>query len=163
MDESRQTIMNEIQLRLGHYMIDVELDLGHLNLAIDKALERYRQRSENAVEEDFIVMELQPHTLDYKLPKEIVEVRDIYQRAAGVGGFSSTDSSSFDAFHAGYIQNQFYHRAGGAGAGSLALFDALAQHHEVLGRLFVSDFNLSGIAQKINYISNVDHEQNIPL
>ena len=46
---SRSRITKEIELRLGGQMVDVELDPEHYELAIDKSLEKYRQRSENAV------------------------------------------------------------------------------------------------------------------
>ena len=43
-------LQKEIELRLGGGMIDVELDPEHYELAADKALQKYRQRAENAVE-----------------------------------------------------------------------------------------------------------------
>jgi hypothetical protein len=55
---TRASITKEIELRLGGQMIDIELDPEHYELAIDKALEKYRQRSENAVEETFIDLEI---------------------------------------------------------------------------------------------------------
>ena len=50
-------LQKEIELRLGGGMIDVELDPEHYELAAQKALEKYRQRAENAVEESFIILE----------------------------------------------------------------------------------------------------------
>ena len=57
---SRSKITKEIELRLGGQMVDVELDPEHYELAINKALEKYRQRSENAVEESFHYFQIQP-------------------------------------------------------------------------------------------------------
>ena len=50
----RDELIKEIELRLGGQMVDVELDPEHYDLSIRKAFEKYRQRSENAVEEGFI-------------------------------------------------------------------------------------------------------------
>ena len=55
---ARDDLTKEIELRLGGGMVDVELDPEHYNLAITKSLEKYRQRSENAVEESFLVLQL---------------------------------------------------------------------------------------------------------
>ena len=54
----RDELQKEIELRLGGGMVDVELDPEHYNVSIDKALQKYRQRSSNAVEESFVVMKL---------------------------------------------------------------------------------------------------------
>ena len=40
-----------MELRLGGQMVDVELDPEHYELAIEKSIQKYRQRAENAVEE----------------------------------------------------------------------------------------------------------------
>ncbi len=46
----RDKLIKEIKLRLGDGMIDVELDPEHYNLAIDRAIEVFRSRSDGAVE-----------------------------------------------------------------------------------------------------------------
>ena len=57
MPETRNKIKNDvikqIRLLLGDGMIDIELDPEHYDVALDIALSKIRQRSENAVEEDF--------------------------------------------------------------------------------------------------------------
>ena len=49
----RNELTKEVRLLLGDGMIDIELDPDHYDVAIDVALSKIRQRSENAVEEDF--------------------------------------------------------------------------------------------------------------
>lgn len=130
---SRSKITKEIELRLGGQMVDVELDPEHYDLAIDKALEKYRQRSENAVEEDFYFFEVQTDQNTYKFPDNIIEVRDLYGRVSG----TTSTGVDFEPFEANYW-NTFLAKNGGSG--SLAMYDFLAQYHETLGRLFGSEY-----------------------
>ena len=62
MPKKRNKIKNDtikqIRLLLGDGMIDIELDPEHYDLSVDIALQKIRQRSENAVEEDFYTIEL---------------------------------------------------------------------------------------------------------
>lgn len=133
---SRNKIQKEIELRLGGQMIDVELDPEHYELAIDKALEKFRQRSENAVEETFIDLEIKIDTNVYKLPDNVISVKDIYQRATG-GQFNS--GVEFEPFGAQYINTYLGPYASGGG-GSLATYDFLAQRLELLGLMFGYEF-----------------------
>lgn len=119
-----------MELRLGGQMVDVELDPEHYELAIDKSIEKYRQRAENAVEESFIMMTFQEDVNEYTLPNEVMEVKDIYRRTTGV---SSGTGNDIEPFQAAYLQTYMLgaHRPGG-----LTMFDFLHQHRETMGRLF---------------------------
>ena len=127
---NKADVFKEIELRLGGGMIDVELDPDHYELALRKSLEKYRQRSENAVEESFVILELLEDQNEYTLAKEIVEVRDIYRRSTGV---SSSTGNDFEPFQAAYMQTYLL---GTARQGSLATYDFLQQNRETMGRLF---------------------------
>ena len=81
----RNNIIKQIKLLLGDGMIDIELDPDHYDLAVDIALAKVRQRSENAVEEDFYTLQLKADVDEYTLPEEIVEVRQIWNRSFGHG------------------------------------------------------------------------------
>ena len=130
----KEDLTKEIELRLGGQMVDVELDPEHYDLAIKKSFEKYRQRSENSVEEAYVFLELKEDIQEYTLPTEIVEVRDILTRTSGTNASSGND---FEPFEAAYLNT--YLLAGGR-AGGLATFDALQQHRETLGRLFGSEY-----------------------
>ena len=52
--DNREELIKEIQLRLADGMVDVELDREHYDVAINKALQKYRQLSSGAVEESMI-------------------------------------------------------------------------------------------------------------
>ena len=57
---------------LGDGMIEVELDPVHYETALDRALNRYRQKSPNAVEESYSFLELIQDQNEYRLPDEII-------------------------------------------------------------------------------------------
>ena len=64
-------MIKQIRLLLGDGMIDIELDpQRHYDVALDIALSKIRQRSENAVEEDFYALELKEDVAEYTLPEE---------------------------------------------------------------------------------------------
>ena len=76
----RDDLTKEIELRLGGQMVDVELDPEHYELSMDKSFEKYRQRSENAVEEAFVKLELVKEQAEYTLDSDVIEVKDIYKK-----------------------------------------------------------------------------------
>lgn len=127
---AKSELIKEMELRLGGGMVDVELDPEHYELAIKKALQKYRQRAENAVEESFVYLPLVPDVSEYTLPNEIIEVRDIYRRTTGVSSGSGND---IEPFQAAYINSYLL---GAANTGGLASFDFLMQNRETMGRLF---------------------------
>jgi len=97
----RKDIEDYIRARLGDGMVDVELDPDHYRLAINQALNRYRQRAGSAVEESYAFLELLPETQEYILPSEIQEVRAVYRR--GIGSVTGTTASQFEPFAAGFL------------------------------------------------------------
>ena len=52
----KQEVFDYVHNRLGGGMVDVELDPVHYETALDKALSKFRQKSENSVEESYIFM-----------------------------------------------------------------------------------------------------------
>ena len=54
----RNDVIKDIRLLLGDGMIDMELDPEHYDVALDVAISKIRQRSDNSVEEDFYAIEL---------------------------------------------------------------------------------------------------------
>jgi len=133
----RDKLVKEMFLRLGGQMVDVEADPEHYDLAIDKALAKFRQRSENAVQESFIPLRLITDQSEYTLSSDVIEVYDIYRRSSGVSGTSSND---FEPFEAQYLNTYLYNSGR---AGGLAVYDALAQQRESLGRLFGAEYTFT--------------------
>ena len=127
----RDDVIKEIELRLGGQMVDVELDPEHYDVAIKKSFEKYRQRSENAVEESFVTLNVVTDVTEYTLANEIIEVFDIYRRSAGTR--NSGGLGDLEPVETAYL-NTYLLNSGRAGG--MATFDFLAQHRETLGRLF---------------------------
>jgi hypothetical protein len=117
-------------------MIDVELDDDHYHVAINDALNRFRQRSDNAVDESFIYMKLETERQSYTLPEEVIEVKKIYRKSTGVG----SGGQEFEPFEAQFLNNYMLNSGR---AGGLAVYDALAQHRELLSRMFGGDLNFT--------------------
>ena len=82
-DTSKQAVYDYCKTMLGDGMVDVELDPTHYETALNRSLAVFRQRSDNAVEESYIFLNLLPDTNEYILPKEIQQVRQIIRRSVG--------------------------------------------------------------------------------
>ena len=132
----KQEIFNYVNTFLGGGMVDVELDPIHYETALEKSLSKYRQRSENSVEESYITLPLEQDKNEYILPQEIIEVRKIYRRSIGsrLGG-SADGGSLFEPFNLAYTNTYLL---AGSGIGGLATYDFFAQQQELVGRMFGS-------------------------
>jgi hypothetical protein len=137
MPENRNKIKNDvikqIRLLLGDGMIDIELDPEHYDVALDIALSKIRQRSENAVEEDFYALELKEDVAEYTLPEEIVEVKQIWNRSFGNGVSGGVD---MDPFELAYANSYFFLNNH---VGGVATFDFFTQYRETLNKVAATD------------------------
>ena len=134
----RDDLTKEIELRLGGQMVDVELDPEHYELSMDKSFEKYRQRSENAVEESFVALNLIVDQAEYTLDNEIIEVKDIYRRSSGT--LNSASSGDIEPFETAYLNNFLLYSGR---AGGLGIYDALAQHREHLSKMFGGEYQFT--------------------
>ncbi len=134
----RDKLINELKLRLGDGMVDVELDPEHYNLAIDRAIQTLRSRSDAAVEESYTFLLTQVDTQEYTLPSEILNIRRIYRR--GVGGGNIGTGTNFDPFDVAF-QNTYLINAGVVGG--LANYDAFTQYKETLNRIFGGEYDFT--------------------
>ena len=136
MTTEKQEIFDYVNTFLGGGMVDVELDPIHYNTALEKATARYRQRSENAVEESYITLRFVENQNVYILPNEVIEVRKIHRRSVGsrLGG-SGDGGSSFEPFNLAYTNTYLL---AGSGIGGLATYDLFSQQQELVGRMFGS-------------------------
>ena len=134
----RDELIKEIELRLGGQMVDVELDPEHYTLSIDKSFEKYRQRSENSVEEAFVALELIKEVSEYTLDNDIIDVYDVYRRSSGT--LNSASSGDIEPFETAYLNNYLLYSGR---AGGLAVYDALSQHREHLGKMFGENYTFT--------------------
>ena len=133
---ARQQIFDYVNAFLGGGMVDVELDPIHYTTALEKALGKYRQRTENSVEESYVTLPLEPDTNEYTLPNEIIEVRQMFRRNVGSRlGASADGGSLFEPFNLAYTNTYLL---AGSGIGGLATYDFFAQQQELVGRMFGS-------------------------
>ena len=79
----QQEIFDYVKNNLGEGMIDVELDPKHYQTALERAVNKFRQRSSNAVEESYAFLELKKDQNVYVLPDEIINVRNLNRRTVG--------------------------------------------------------------------------------
>ena len=134
----RDDLTKEIELRLGGQMVDVELDPEHYDLSIKKSFEKYRQRSENALEESFVLLELTKEVSEYTLANEVIDVFDVYRRSSGT--LNSASGGDIEPFETAYLNNYLLYSGR---AGGMATYDALAQHRETLGRMFGENYTFT--------------------
>jgi hypothetical protein len=131
----RQEVYKYIELNLGGGMIDVELDPEHYESALDTALTKFRQRSDNAVEESYIFLPTVIDQNDYILPAEVMEVRQIFRRSIGSRTGGGDGGTLFEPFNLAYTNTYLL---ASSNMGGLATYNAFAGYQELVGRMFGS-------------------------
>jgi hypothetical protein len=131
----RNKVFDYIKTMLGDGMVDVELDPIHLETALDRALNRYRQRSPNAVEESYLFLELIQDQNEYRLPDEVITVRQVFRRAIGSRTGIGAGGTLFEPFNLAYTNT---YMMSGSMMGGLATYDAFAGYQKLVGRMFGS-------------------------
>jgi len=139
----RQKVYDYVRTMLADGMIDVELDPIHYETALEKTINRFRQRSSHAVEESYMFLELEKDKNDYRLPDEIIAVQSVFRRTLGsrTGGGTGTDFEPFNlAYTNTYLLNSTM-------LGGIATYDMFAQYQEMIGRMFGSYIEFQWIQQ----------------
>jgi hypothetical protein len=139
-ETARQVIIEYVKVMLGSGMIDVELDPVHYNVAIDKALAKYRQRSSNAVEESFGFLTLVTDSNEYIMPKEVVEVRQLFRRSIGSRTGGGDGGSLFEPFNLAYSNTYLL---ASTNMGGLATYYAFASYQKQVGKMFGGEINFT--------------------
>jgi len=131
LNELKEELFQNLKLRLGEGMVDVELDPEHYETAYKYAIQVYRQRAQNATCESYTLMELEAHRDTYTLPREFINVRQVFRRTIGLE--TGPASSSFDPFSSAILNTYLlnYNHAGG-----LATYDMYAGYVELAARMF---------------------------
>ena len=138
LENERQVVIDYIKTFLGDGMIDVELDPIHYNTAIDKALMRYRQRSQNSTEESFGFITLQVDQNEYFMPKEVMEVRQVFRRSIGSRSGGGDGGSLFEPFNLAYSNTYLL---SSSNMGGLGTYFAFASYQNLVGKMFGSFIN----------------------
>jgi hypothetical protein len=149
LDTMKKDIIDYIRLRLADGIVDVELDKEHYELAIKQALQKYRQRAQNSVEESYAFLKLLPETQEYILPKEIITVKQIFRR--GIGSVTGTTASQFEPFASGFL-NTYMLVAGRVGG--FVNYELFTQYQEQAMKMFggFMNFNWNTASKKLTII-----------
>lgn len=150
--KQQNDIIDYCRLRLGYGMIDVEADKEHFDMGIKQALNRYRQRSSNSVEESYVFLDILPETQEYILPNYIIDVKQIFRR--GIGSISGTTASQFEPFASGFL-NTYMLVAGRVGG--LANYELFTQYQELAMKMFGGfiNYTFNKVTKKLTLIRKI--------
>jgi hypothetical protein len=131
LEEYKQALFENLRLRMGGDIVDLELDPQHYEAAYNYAIKIYRQRAQNANLESYTLFTVQKNVYEYTLPSEFINVRCLYRRTVGLE--TGPSSTTFDPFSSAilntYLLNYNY-------TGGLATYDFYAGYVELTARMF---------------------------
>lgn len=132
--EIKQKVYDYCRNMLGAGMVDIELDPWHYETALERSLNRFRQRSPNAVEESYMFLTLEKDKNDYILPQEVINVQSAFRRTLGsrTGGGTGTNFEPFNlAYTNTYLLNSTM-------LGGISTYYMFASYQEMVGKIFGS-------------------------
>jgi hypothetical protein len=139
-ETERQKVIEYVQNMLGAGMVDVELDPSHYNTAIDRSLAKFRQRSSNGVEESYGFLTINVDVNEYYLPKEVMNVRQLFRRSIGSRSGGGEGGTLFEPFNLAYSNTYLL---ASSNMGGLATYYAFASYQKQVGKMFGSDINFT--------------------
>ena len=143
-DQAKQKVYDYCRTLLGDGMIDVELDPVHYETALEKSLGVYRQRSDGAVEESYLFLNLIEDQNEYILPQEVQQVRQIFRRSVGSRTGGGQGGTVFEPFNLAYTNTYLL---SSTNMGGLATYELFSQYQELIGKMFGSFINYTWNAQ----------------
>ena len=158
----KQEIFDYVYAMLGGGMVDVELDPVHYNTALTKALTKFRQRSDNSVEESYVFLPTVVDQNEYILPKEVVEVRKIFRRSIGSRSGGGDGGTLFEPFNMAYTNTYLL---SSSNMGGLATYELFSQYQELVGRMFGSfiEFKWNTTSKKLTLLQRPRTEEDLLL
>jgi hypothetical protein len=158
----KQEIFDYVNTFLGGGMVDVELDPIHYETALSKALSRFRQRSDNSVEESYMFLPLVIDQNDYILPNEVIEVRKLFRRSIGSRTGGGDGGTVFEPFNLAYTNTYLL---SSSNMGGLATYEMFAGYQELVGRMFGSfiEFKWNTATKKLTILQRPRAEEEILL
>ena len=143
-------------------MVDVELDPVHYETALGKALGKFRQRSDNSVEESYMFMPTVIDQNEYTLPSEVVEVRKLFRRSVGSRTGGGDGGTLFEPFNLAYTNTYLL---SSSNMGGLATYDMFSQYQELVGRMFGSfiEFKWNTQTKKLTLLQRPRTEEDLLL
>jgi hypothetical protein len=158
----KQEVFDYVEAFLGGGMVDVELDPVHYETALTKALSKFRQRSDNSVEESYLFMPTVEDQNEYILPNEVVEVRKLFRRSIGSRSGGGDGGTLFEPFNLAYTNTYLL---ASSNLGGLATYDLFAGHQELVGRMFGSfiEFKWNTTTKKLTLLQRPRTEEELLL
>jgi hypothetical protein len=162
LDTKKQEVYKYIELMLGGGMVDIELDPIHYETALKTALTRFRQRSDNSVEESYIFMPTVIDQNSYILPAEVQEVRQIFRRSIGSRTGGGDGGTLFEPFNMAYTNTYLL---ASSNMGGLATYNMFAGYQELVGRMFGSfiEFTWNRSQKKLTILQRPRAEEELLL
>jgi hypothetical protein len=158
----KKEVFDYVEAFLGGGMVDVELDPVHYETALAKALSKFRQRSDNSVEESYLFLNTVLDQNEYTLPNEVVEVRKIFRRSIGSRTGGGDGGTIFEPFNLAYTNTYLL---ASSNTGGLATYNMFAQYQELVGRMFGSfiEFNWNTTTKKLTLLQRPRAEEELLL
>jgi hypothetical protein len=158
----KQEVFDYVNAFLGGGMVDVELDPIHYETALTKALSKFRQRSDNSVEESYLFMPTVEDQNEYILPDEVVEVRKLFRRSIGSRSGGGDGGTLFEPFNLAYTNTYLL---ASSNMGGLATYDMFAGYQELVGRMFGSfiEFKWNTTTKKLTLLQRPRTEEELLL
>lgn len=158
----KQEVFKYVELNLGGGMVDVELDPDHYETALQAALAKFRQRSDNSVEESYMFLPTVVDQNEYTLPNEVTEVRKLFRRSIGSRTGGGDGGTLFEPFNMAYTNTYLL---ASSNMGGLATYNAFAGYQELVGRMFGSfiEFNWNTTSKKLTLLQRPRAEEDILL
>ena len=135
LEAAKTNIYKYVANMLGEGIVDVELDSTHYETALERALGKYRQRGDSSVEESYLFLTTVEDQNTYVLPREVIEVRQVFRRSIGSRSGSGQGGTIFEPFNLAYTNTYLL---SSSNMGGLATYEVFAQYQEMVGRMFGS-------------------------
>ena len=158
----KQEIFDYVDAMLGGGMVDVELDPRHYEIALTSSLDKFRQRSDNSVEESYAFLETVIDQNEYTLDSNIVEVRQIFRRSIGSRTGGGDGGTMFEPFNLAYTNTYLL---SSSNMGGLATYNLFASYQELVGRMFGSfiEFKWNTTTKKLTILQRPRAEEELLL
>lgn len=159
---TRQEVVNYIKTMLGDGMIDIELEPQHYDVAINRALAKFRQRAQSSTEESYAFLTLQQDVNEYILAPEVMEVRQLFRRSIGSRTGGGDGGTIFEPFNLAYTNTYLLNSSN---MGGLATYFAFASYQKLVGKMFGSeiDFTWNATTKKLTVLQRPRGEESILL
>ena len=157
---AKQEVFDYVRAMLGGGMIDVELDPEHYEIAIKASFDKFRQRSDNSVEESYMFLDLVLDQNEYILPDEVVEFRQMYRRSIGSRTGGGDGGTLFEPFNLAYTNTYLL---SSSNMGGLATYNLFAGYQELVGRMFGSfiEFTWNTATKKLTVLQRPRTGENV--